>query len=96
MPGEVVSGIQASKSIKFQKGAALLCVCIAGRLFDVQENEYERKRKLLRHDPAASPVGISGILHEKRSCEDRKPDCRADRRGYGDFSLKSLNILLAL
>ena len=32
MPGEVVSGIQASKSIKFQKGAALLCVCIAGRL----------------------------------------------------------------
>ena len=32
MPGEVVSGIQASKSINFQKGAALLCVCIAGRL----------------------------------------------------------------
>ena len=62
----------------------------------IQENEYERKRKLLRHDLAASPVGIGGILHEKRSCKDREPARRADRRGYGDFSLKSLNISLAL
>ena len=62
----------------------------------IQENGYECKRKLLRHDPAASPVGISGILYEKRSCEDREPARCTDRRGYDDFSLKSLNISLAL
>ena len=51
-----------------------------GAALHIQEDEYERKRKLLRHDPAASSVGISGILHEKRSCEDCKPARRTDRR----------------
>ena len=92
LPGEVVSGIQAAKSlIKFQKGAALLYLCECGRAALRIGEAYECQCKLLRCDHPAAPAGGGGALHKKGSQQDRRPDREKDRCGADSFYMKISN-----
>ena len=66
VPGEVVSGIQATKSDQISEGTALpFCESrSAGRFLHIGEH-YECKCKLLRYHFATSPTGEGWILHKK-------------------------------
>ena len=83
LPGEVVSGIQASKIlIKFQKRAALLRHCVMQQGGFFMGGQDERKCKLLRHCSAAEATGGSWLLYKEGGCQDCGPDCKTDRRRY--------------
>ena len=82
-------------TIKFRKGAALLYLIGCNRAaFHIGEQNECQCELLWCYHPAAQTGGIR-TLHEKRSQQNRRPNCEIDRCGYYTFDIGA-DIILSI
>ena len=82
-------------TIKFRKGAALLYLIGCNRAaFHIGEQNECQCELLWCYHPAAQTGGIR-TLHEKRSQQNRRPNCETDRCGYYTFDIGA-DIILSI